>query len=59
VFYCLGDTFEAQSQNLYGVLRSLDANKHLEAFALLPEETGMGLALRNRLLRAAAFRVVD
>ena len=48
----------AQARELFGALRALDERGARAVFARAPEETGMGLAIYNRLLRAAGFSVV-
>lgn len=50
---------ETIAQNLFAVLRTLDAQGvQLSLCEVLPP-VGMGLAIMNRLSRAASFRVVD
>jgi L-threonylcarbamoyladenylate synthase len=51
-----GDT---QAHALFTALRELDRRGAKKVFVRCPEETGVSLAVYNRLLRAAAFRVVD
>ena len=53
-----GGDSEAQANRLFDVLRSLDDIKAKKVFARCPEKTGVGLAVYNRLLRAAGFKVV-
>lgn len=48
----------AQARELFGALRALDEQGARAVFARAPEETGMGLAVYNRLLRAAGFSVI-
>ena len=48
----------AQAQRLYSALRKADELKIKRIFARLPDTDGMGTAVCNRLLRAAAFKVV-
>ncbi|MDR1734257.1 MAG: threonylcarbamoyl-AMP synthase [Oscillospiraceae bacterium] len=52
-----GDAVQG-SADLFRTLRELDENGMRRAAVLAPEPIGMGLALYNRLLRAAAFRVI-
>ncbi len=47
----------SQAAGLYAALRQLDDMGAELAFARCPEKTGVGLAVYNRLLRAASFRV--
>jgi L-threonylcarbamoyladenylate synthase len=51
-----GDT---QAHALFAALRELDRLGAKKVFVRCPEDTGVSLAVYNRLLRAAAFRVVD
>lgn len=53
-----GNTDEKQAQMLFDVLRSLDDMGAEQVFARCPSKSGVGLAVYNRLLRAAAFRVI-
>lgn len=59
VAYGAADDDESQAHALFSALRALDAHGAKRAFARCPHETGVALAVYNRLLRAAAFRVVD
>ena len=54
-----GKTDEEQAQELFDVLRELDKIGAKKVFARCPRKDGVGLAVYNRLLRAAAFRVVN
>ncbi len=49
---------EEQAQGLFGALRQLDDLGAQLVFAHCPSKDGVGLAVYNRLLRAAAFEVV-
>lgn len=49
----------SQAAALFSALRELDARGAKKAYARCPRQTGVGLAVYNRLLRAAAFRVVE
>lgn len=49
---------EEQARALFRALRALDEAGAVRAFARCPGQDGVGLAVYNRLLRAAAFRVV-
>ena len=49
----------AQAQRLYGALRQLDDMGAKRVFARCPSKEGVGLAVCNRLFRAAGFNVVD
>ncbi|MEG1895669.1 MAG: Sua5 family C-terminal domain-containing protein, partial [Oscillospiraceae bacterium] len=48
-----------QAQQLFSALRHLDEIGAEKAYATMPSLEGVGLAVYNRLLRAAAFRVVN
>ena len=48
-----------QAQRLFSALRELDARGAERVYARCPEEGGIALAVYNRLLRAAAFRVIE
>ena len=49
---------EEQAHALFDALRRLDDKKAQLVFAHCPSQDGVGLAVYNRLLRAAAFDVV-
>lgn len=49
---------EAQASHLFGVLRELDEKGAKKAYARCPQQKGIGLALYNRLIRAAAFHII-
>ena len=53
-----GDTGEEQAKRLFDVLRSLDEIGAEKVYARCPDKTGVGLAVYNRLLRAAGFQVI-
>ncbi|MBR1749692.1 MAG: threonylcarbamoyl-AMP synthase [Ruminococcus sp.] len=53
-----GDSSEKQAQNLFDALRRLDEMNAKKAYARCPEKSGVGLAVYNRLLRAAGFQVI-
>lgn len=53
-----GRTSEEQAAMLFSVLRELDKQGFERAYFRCPDKNGVGLAVYNRLLRAAAFRVV-
>ena len=55
---CYGDTDEKQAHLLFDTLRELDIIGAKKVFARCPDKNGVGLAVYNRLLRAAAFQVV-
>lgn len=47
----------AQAQQIFDALRQLDEMGITAVYAACPEISGVGLAVYNRLLRAAAFRI--
>lgn len=52
--------FATHAQRLFEELRQLDEYPELEvAYARLPSTDGVGLAVYNRLIRAAGFEVID
>ncbi len=55
---CFGATDEEQAHMLFDTLRELDNIGAKKVFARCPRKSGVGLAVYNRLLRAAAFQVV-
>lgn len=48
----------AQSKRLFDVLRAVDDAELEKAYAPMPSAEGVGLAVNNRLLRAAGFNVI-
>ena len=59
ISYGVAYDYPSQAQNLFDVLRQLDKLQATEGYVHAPEPEEMGLAVYNRLLRAAAFRVVQ
>lgn len=59
--YELGSAGNAESVGaaLFEALRRVDADGRTDVFAEAVEPTGFGLAVMNRLLRAAGFNVID
>lgn len=53
------DDGAAQAHDVFDALRRIDALGCKRAFVRCPDPEGVGLAVYNRLLRAAAFRVID
>ena len=49
----------AQAHHLFAALRELDRNGAQVVYARCPEQDGVSMAVYNRLIRAAAFRVVE
>ena len=53
-----GSTGSEQARRLFDVLRQLDDLGIKKVYARCPAKTGVGLAVYNRLLRAAGFQVI-
>lgn len=54
------DDLKKQAQSLFDALRAVDEIDGAETvYAHCPEARGVGMALYNRLIRAAAFQVID
>ena len=49
----------SQSQALFEALRHFDTLPCKQIYAMYPSEEGVGLAVRNRLLRAASFQIIS
>ena len=58
MFINYGETSEKQAQNLFSLLREADLNGIDTVFVEMPSKEGVGLAVFNRLLRAAGFEIV-
>ncbi len=48
----------SQAHTLFALLRDLDKRNYDKIYAPLPEKRGIGLALYNRMIRAAAHRII-
>ena len=59
VTYGRRDDALSQAQQLFDALRQLDEQGATTVYAACPPIDGVGLAVYNRLLRAAAFRVIN
>lgn len=53
-----GSTPREQARNLFSALRRADELGYSQVYVRCPEKTGVGLAVYNRLLRAAGFEVI-
>ena len=53
-----GDTSEEQAARLFAVLRKFDEIGAKQVYARCPSQNGVGLAVYNRLLRAAGFEII-
>ncbi|MGN1328291.1 MAG: L-threonylcarbamoyladenylate synthase [Eubacterium sp.] len=49
----------SQARELFDALRELDEMGAKKVYARIPNVTGVGMAVYNRLIRAAAFNVID
>ena len=61
VVHCLGpaDDQAAQAQRVFEALRAFDDTSVTAIYAQCPDERGLGLAVGNRLKKAAGFQVED
>ncbi len=50
---------KAQAKNIFTILRQLDKEKGKTAYIHAPSKSGVGLAVYNRLIRAAGFKVIE
>lgn len=57
VFY--GENSGEQARHLFSVLRELDKMGAKTVLARVPDQSGVGLAVYNRILRAAAFDIIE
>lgn len=58
--YMIGDRLdeETQAKRLFSILREVDKHNFDMIYAPLPKKNGLGLALYNRMIRAAAHRII-
>lgn len=49
----------SQAREIFDALRTLDDMGAKKVYARIPKKTGVGMAVYNRLIRAAAFRIID
>ena len=54
-----GKSPEEQAENLFASLRKADERGCDEVYVRMPDTAGIGLAVYNRLLRSAGFRIID
>lgn len=59
IFFDYGKSSEIQAQRLFALLRRADELGAKTVLVECPEKSGMGMAVYNRLLRAAAFRIIE
>ncbi len=48
-----------QARRVFDALRKFDHTKVTEIYAQCPDDSGLGLAIGNRLKKAAGFRIID
>ena len=60
-FYILGakDNMNEQAHQLFAILREVDKQSYEKIYAPLPSKDGVGLALYNRMIRAAAHTIIN
>lgn len=60
-FYILGarDNISEQAHQLFAILREVDKHHYEKIYAPLPNKEGIGLALYNRMIRAAAHTIIN
>lgn len=59
MFRCFGRDTQEQAHRLFALLREADEEGADTVYVEMPSKEGIGLAVYNRLLRAAAFRIVS
>lgn len=59
MFRCFGKDPQEQAHRLFALLREADDEGARRVYVEMPTKDGIGLAVYNRLLRAAAFRIVS
>ena len=59
MFRCFGKDEQTQAHRLFSLLREADDEGAVTVYVEMPSREGIGLAVYNRLLRAAAFRVIE
>jgi L-threonylcarbamoyladenylate synthase len=59
--YVMGarDDISEQAKHLFSILRDADKHSYDVIFAPLPSQDGVGLALYNRMIRAAAHTIIN
>ena len=58
-FLDYGETSEIQAHRLFSLLRLSDEKGAEKVFVEMPSKEGVGLAVYNRLLRAAGFKIIS
>lgn len=57
IIYGSREKEETLAQNIFSILRSLDEQEFSTAYVHAPSKTGIGLAVYNRLIRSAGYKV--
>ncbi len=59
--YVLGDAIDesTQAHTLFSILRKCDKKTYDMIYAPIPDSRGLGLALYNRMIRAAAYQIIN
>jgi L-threonylcarbamoyladenylate synthase len=57
--YTYGETDTDLAHNIFSLLRKIDKNGYEKIYIQTPEKKGIGLAVYNRLIRAAGFKTID
>jgi L-threonylcarbamoyladenylate synthase len=57
--YTYGETETDLAHNIFSLLRKIDKDGYEKIYIQTPEKTGIGLAVYNRLIRAAGFKTID
>lgn len=57
IIYGSREKEETLAQNIFSILRSLDEQQFSTAYVHAPSKTGIGLAVYNRLIRSAGYKV--
>ena len=59
ISYGKADAPQTQAHKLFAVLRELDKKNAKKVYARCPEMDGVSLAVYNRLIRSAGFKIID
>ena len=59
ITYGRKDDPSSQAKNIFDALRKVDEERAKTVYARFPENEGIGLAVFNRLVRAAAFNIIE
>lgn len=53
------NNYSQQARNLFAKLREIDKSDAEKIFARCPDKKGIGLAVYNRMIRAAGFKIIE